>query len=64
MGARPYHPATGLFLGCDPIEGWCANDYMYVHGDLVNSSDLDGRGKKEFCSNSTVRTFMNFSLFG
>ena len=31
----------------DPVEGGCANDYVYVFGDPVNSSDLDGRGVRE-----------------
>jgi hypothetical protein len=26
----------------DPVEGGCANDYTYVHGDPINTSDLDG----------------------
>ncbi len=27
----------------DPIEGGCANNYVYVYGDPVNTSDLSGR---------------------
>lgn len=42
MGARPYSIAHGRFLGVDPIEGGCANDYVYVFGDPVNASDLNG----------------------
>lgn len=33
----PWGPFT-----VDPIEGGCANDYTYVHGDPVNSSDTTG----------------------
>jgi RHS repeat-associated protein len=43
MGARPYHPSIGRFLTIDPVEGGCSNDYLYVHGDPINSLDLDGR---------------------
>ncbi|HVX23635.1 MAG TPA: RHS repeat-associated core domain-containing protein [Acidimicrobiales bacterium] len=42
MGARPYFPEEGRFLSVDPIEGGCANAYVYVSGDPVNSSDLTG----------------------
>ena len=44
MGARVYSPTEGRFLSVDPIEGGCANAYVYVRGDPVNSSDLDGQG--------------------
>ena len=43
MGARPYSPLLGRFLSVDPEEGGSANDYDYVNGDPINSSDLDGR---------------------
>ncbi|MCC8244972.1 RHS repeat-associated core domain-containing protein [Saccharothrix luteola] len=43
MGARPYSPLLGRFLSVDPEEGGSANDYDYVNGDPVNTSDLDGR---------------------
>jgi RHS repeat-associated protein len=43
MGARPYSPNLGRFLTTDPIEGGCANPYVYVHGDPINSRDLSGR---------------------
>ncbi|MFN8037136.1 MAG: PA14 domain-containing protein [Acidimicrobiia bacterium] len=43
MGVRLYDPNLGRFLQADPIEGGCANDYMYVHGDPVNASDVSGR---------------------
>lgn len=46
LGARPYHPTHGRFLQIDPIEGGCANEYTYVHGDPVNQSDISGLG---FC---------------
>ncbi len=42
MGARAYDPALGRFLREDPVEGGCANSYVYVHGDPVNSIDLSG----------------------
>ena len=28
---------------CHPVEGGCANDYVYVFGDPINTSDLDGQ---------------------
>ena len=31
-----------------PVEGGCANDYVYVFGDPVNDSDLDGMGVREW----------------
>ncbi|XVV07615.1 PA14 domain-containing protein [Actinosynnema sp. CA-248983] len=43
MGARPYSPLLGRFLSVDPVEGGSANDYDYVNGDPVNTTDLDGR---------------------
>ncbi|HET6211685.1 MAG TPA: RHS repeat-associated core domain-containing protein, partial [Micromonosporaceae bacterium] len=42
MGARQYSPLLGRFIEVDPVEGGSANDYDYVSGDPVNSSDLDG----------------------
>jgi RHS repeat-associated protein len=42
MGARPYAPTLGRFLSVDPIQGGCANTYVYVFGDPVNSSDPNG----------------------
>lgn len=42
MGARPYSTLTGRFLSVDPKEGGCANDYAYVYGDPVNTSDVSG----------------------
>jgi RHS repeat-associated protein len=42
MGARQYVPSLGRFLEADPVPGGCANDYAYVSGDPVNSSDLTG----------------------
>ncbi len=44
MGARPYTQTLGRFLSIDPIEGGCANNYTYVFGDPVNTSDLSGKG--------------------
>jgi len=43
MGARPYAPTLGRFLSVDPIEGGCANAYVYVRGDPLNQSDLSGQ---------------------
>ncbi|MDQ1500885.1 MAG: hypothetical protein QOI86_4225 [Actinomycetota bacterium] len=43
MGARPYVPSLGRFLAVDPVEGGCANDYAYVHGDPINQADLNGK---------------------
>ena len=43
MGARQYQPQLGRFTETDPVEGGCANDYVYTGGDPVNSADLDGR---------------------
>jgi RHS repeat-associated protein len=42
MGARPYNVTLGRFLTRDPIEGGCANDYVYVAGDPMNQQDLTG----------------------
>jgi len=42
MGARLYNPNWGRFLSIDPIEGGCANDYTYGHGDPINGTDLTG----------------------
>ena len=43
MGARPYAPSLGRFLGIDPVEGGCANAYVYVFGDPVNHADVTGQ---------------------
>ena len=43
LGARLYNPAEGRFLSVDPIEGGCANPYVYVSGDPLNSNDLTGQ---------------------
>ena len=41
--ARPFSPTHGRFLSVDPVEGGCANAYVYVYGDPVNTSDLTGK---------------------
>ena len=43
MGARPLSTTRGRFLSVDPIEGGCANGYVYAFGGPVNQSDLSGR---------------------
>lgn len=43
LGTRVYSPDEGRFLSVDPIEGGCANAYVYVKGDPVNSSDMSGQ---------------------
>jgi RHS repeat-associated protein len=44
LGARAYEAAEGRFLSVDPIEGGCANNYVYVFGDPLSKNDLTGRG--------------------
>jgi RHS repeat-associated protein len=51
MGARPYAPSLGRFLAVDPIEGGCANDYVYVYGDPINSTDLTGKASNSATGN-------------
>ncbi len=42
MGARVYLPTLGRFIQVDPIEGGCANAYVYA-GDPVGGSDYSGQ---------------------
>ncbi len=44
LGARLYNPTEGRFLSVDPIEGGCANAYVYVRGDPLSHEDLSGMG--------------------
>jgi len=44
LGARALSPTEGRFLSVDPVEGGCANNYVYVFGDPINKQDLDGKG--------------------
>jgi RHS repeat-associated protein len=62
MGVRLYDPPTGRFLEVDPIEGGCANSYVYVHGDPINAVDLDGRGS---CNTRTGsgRVYVQWNAF-
>jgi RHS repeat-associated protein len=55
MGARQYVPGLGRFLEVDPVEGGCANDYTYVHGDPINQLDLDGEVAD--CESGTAREY-------
>jgi RHS repeat-associated protein len=43
LGARVYQAAEGRFLSVDPLEGGCANNYVYVFGDPLNKNDLTGQ---------------------
>lgn len=43
MGARAYIAAEGRFATVDPIEGGCANSYVYAFGDPTNHPDLTGK---------------------
>ena len=44
LGARPYRSDLAMFLRPDPIPGGSgtANEYAYVSGDPINSTDLTG----------------------
>jgi hypothetical protein len=39
----------------DPVEGGCANDYVYVHGDPINTFDLNGTQASPPGSNQSHR---------
>jgi len=43
MGPRPYSPRDGRFLSVDPVNGGCANSYVYGFGDPLNGADLSGK---------------------
>jgi RHS repeat-associated protein len=61
MGARQYVPSLGRFLQIDPVEGGCANDYTYVHGDPVNAFDFAGRTA---CTNLVNRGNVGYIAIG
>ena len=42
MGARSYIPQLGRYLQTDPRPGGSENQYAYVYGDPVNTTDLTG----------------------
>ncbi|WP_310962794.1 RHS repeat-associated core domain-containing protein [Nocardioides terrisoli] len=42
MGARAYNPAEARFTSVDPMQGGCANGYVYVFGDPLSQRDLSG----------------------
>ena len=60
MGARPYIPGLGRFLAVDPVEGGCANFYVYVYGDPVNSSDVSGKSMCDIPVWGSVIDFLGF----
>jgi RHS repeat-associated protein len=43
MGARAFNPAEARFLSVDPVQGGCANAYVYAFGDPLNNGDLTGQ---------------------
>lgn len=43
MGARPFNPADARFIAVDPVQGGCANAYVYAYGDPLNVKDLTGK---------------------
>ncbi len=42
MGARAYNPAEARFTSVDPMQGGCANGYVYSFGDPYTQPDLTG----------------------
>jgi hypothetical protein len=58
MGARPYNSTEGRFLTRDPVEGGCANAYVYTYGDPFTQQDLDGRN---YCAHLTVLEAFDFA---
>lgn len=43
LGARAYNADEGRFLSVDPVQGGCANEYVYVFGDPLNHADPTGQ---------------------
>jgi RHS repeat-associated protein len=42
LGARTLNPAEARFLSVDPVQGGCANPYVYASGDPLTQQDLTG----------------------
>lgn len=61
MGVRLYDPAASRFTSIDPVEGGCANDYVYVFGDPLTVSDLSGMG---VCENRVVKISYSYLGYG
>ena len=42
LGARTFNPTEARFLSVDPVQGGCANPYVYAAGDPLTQQDLTG----------------------
>lgn len=60
LGARAYNPTEARFLTVDPIQGGCANPYVYGFGDPVNHQDLSG--KSLYCADKEGSAFSHIHL--